>query len=487
MKNSGDRLRNKTRTRRGPTALAHQQRQLFLAVSHELADSWIVILAILLMVLTSVACNASGEKRVLTPDLTGASLVPPPLSRSPTNVSIDLETVEKQIEIAPGVQYPAWTFNGTVPGPFIRVRQGDTVQVNLKNSPNSSHTHSIDLHAVTGPGGGAAVTSVAPGEEKSFQFKATKAGLFVYHCASGVVADHIANGMYGLILVESPGRLPPVSREFYVMQGEFYATGETAAQGLQQQDLVKLLAEQPAYVMFNGHTQSLIGDRALKASVGETVRIYFGNGGPNLASSFHIIGEIFDKVYNEASIVSPPVRDVQTTLVPAGGATIVDLHLDVPGDYKLVDHSLGRLLKGALGTLHVEGSPHPELFKALGPPSTAAPSDHGAPAAATASPSAEATTIDVSMRDNFFVPTEITVKAGQPVTLTLLNDGAAPHNMRIAGIDGKYNSADDTVSEAGLILGGQQGVLHWQAPEPGRYPFQCDIHPPGMSGTIIVE
>jgi len=354
--------------------------------------------------------------------------------------------------------------------------------------------HSIDLHAVTGPGGGAGLTAVAPGEEKAFRFKALTPGLYVYHCASGVVADHIANGMYGLILVEPPSGLPLVDREYYVMQGEFYTTGDTGEKGLQQQDMVKLLHEEPTYVVFNGNSKSLVGDGALQARVGETVRLYFGNAGPNLVSSFHVIGEIFDRVYDQASIESSPLEGVQTTLVPAGGATIVEFQVDVPGDYKLVDHSLSRLAKGALGTLHVEGRQNPDVF---GPTEESAGSDSSQPAqdhtfptepAATPVASSGATTIEVAMRDNLFETKEIAVQAGQKVIFNLANDGAVPHNMRIAGPDGKYNTADDTVSSPDIVLGGQTATLEWQAASSaGSIPFQCDIHPGVMAGTITVR
>jgi nitrite reductase (NO-forming) len=356
--------------------------------------------------------------------------------------------------------------------------------------------HSIDLHAVTGPGGGATLTSVAPGEEKAFRFKALTPGLYVYHCASGVVADHIANGMYGLILVEPPSGLPSVDHEYYVMQGEFYTTGDTGEKGLQQQDMVRLLNEETQYVVFNGSSQSLSGDGALQASVGETVRIYFGNAGPNLVSSFHVIGEIFDRVYDQAALESSPLEGVQTTVVPAGGAAIVEFGLDVPGDYKLVDHSLGRLLKGAVGTLHVEGRQNPDVFGPAeeSPASVTSQStpqgDHTFPTelTATPTPTAEGATVEVSMRDNLFEPKEITVEAGQKVTFDLANGGALPHNMRIAGPDGKYNTGDDTVSSPDVVLGNQKGTLEWLgAAQAGSIPFQCDIHPGVMSGTITIR
>jgi len=301
--------------------------------------------------------------------LTSAPAVPPPVDR-PGNarVIVSLETTEVKGVLADGVHYTFWTFGGTVPGPFVRVRVGDVVQIRLKNSAKSAHPHSIDLHAVTGPGGGAAVTQLGPGQEGAFEFKALNPGLYVYHCATPSVPEHIANGMYGLILVEPEKGLPRVDREYYVMQGEFYTKGKTLAPGLQPLDAAKLTAERPEYVVFNGKMGALTGDGAVRANVGETVRLFVGNGGPNLISSFHVIGEIFDAVYPEAAMGEAPRRNVQTTLVPAGGAAIVEMKVQTPGRFLLVDHSIVRAMeKGALGVLEVAGAEQPGIFKTLVP------------------------------------------------------------------------------------------------------------------------
>jgi nitrite reductase (NO-forming) len=255
-----------------------------------------------------------------------------------------------------------------VPGPFVRVRVGDLVELRLSNHHGSRNPHSIDLHAVTGPGGGAAVTQLGPGQAGAFEWKAMNPGLFVYHCATPSVPAHIANGMYGLILVEPEKGLPRVDREYYVMQGEFYTKGKTLAPGLQALDAAKLTSERPEYVVFNGRMGALMDDGTLKAKVGETVRLFVGNGGPNLISSFHVIGEIFDTVYTEAAMGGTPARNVQTTLVPAGGAAIVEMTVQVPGRFLLVDHSIVRAMeKGALGALEVAGAERPEVFRVLTP------------------------------------------------------------------------------------------------------------------------
>jgi nitrite reductase (NO-forming) len=283
--------------------------------------------------------------------------------REPQHVQVALEAIEAEGQLADGATYTYWTFGGTVPGPFVRVRVGDTVELKLKNLSSSTTGHSIDLHAVTGPGGGAVATQVAPGEEKSFTFKALNPGLYVYHCATPMVAHHISNGMYGLILVEPEEGLAPVDREFYVMQGEIYTSQPHGTKGHLDTSIDKMLSEEAEYFVMNGAVGALTEEHPLKANVGETVRIFYGVGGPNFTSSFHVIGEIFDRVYNQASLTSTPLTDVQTTLVPAGGATMVEFKAEVPGRYILVDHALSRAERGLAGYLIVEGQENPEVFQ----------------------------------------------------------------------------------------------------------------------------
>lgn len=289
--------------------------------------------------------------------------VPAPLERSHAmRVVVNLDVVEKTMEIADGTEYRFWTFGGSVPGELIRVREGDLVEFHLRNEAGNELAHNIDMHAVTGPGGGAVATITAPGQESSMTFRALKPGLYVYHCAMpGMVGTHIANGMYGMVLVEPEGGLTPVDHEFYIMQGDFYTTGPKGAPGLQGFDFRKAVAETPDYVLFNGRVGSLLGDNALHVKKGETVRLFVGNGGPNLVSSFHIIGEIMDNVYAEGG--SEVSHHVQTTLIPAGGAAIIELRFDEPGTYHMVDHSIFRATqKGAFGDIVVEGDSDGTLF-----------------------------------------------------------------------------------------------------------------------------
>jgi nitrite reductase (NO-forming) len=294
--------------------------------------------------------------------LTSPPNVPPPTKRNyPAKVIVELEVKEVDMEIAEGSTYTFWTFGGTVPGSFVRVRQGDTVEFHLKNHPDSKMPHNIDLHGVTGPGGGAASSFTAPGHQSQFTFKALNQGIYVYHCATAPVGMHVANGMYGLILVEPPEGLSPVDHEYYVMQGDFYTVGKYREKGHQAFDMQKAIDENATYVLFNGSESALTGPRALKADVGQHIRLFVGNGGPNLISSFHVIGEIFDRVQQEGG--THPQENVQTTLIPAGGAAIVEFHTEVPGNYILVDHSIFRAFnKGALALLEVKGDPRPDIY-----------------------------------------------------------------------------------------------------------------------------
>ena len=305
------------------------------------------------------AAKATTVKTIARP----ATAVATPITRtSPTTVRVDLQTQEVVAEVAPGQTYTYWTFNGAVPGPMLRVRVGDTVELHLKNATGSAWPHSIDLHAVNGPGGGATATQTGPGQETTVTWKALNPGVFIYHCASAPIPMHIANGMYGMIVVEPEGGLPAVDREFYVMQAELYTNGANGVAGQHDFNQAKMDNESPDYVVFNGKVGSLTGDNAMTAKVGETVRIFFGVGG-FLPSSLHLIGEIFDRVYPEGAVGSTANRNVQTTLVPAGGATVVEFHVDVPGSYTLVDHALPRALdKGAAAQIVVTGNHDTSIY-----------------------------------------------------------------------------------------------------------------------------
>lgn len=345
---------------------------------------------------------ALPAKQVTTQDISRRAddLLPPITRKENQKVVVELETKEVVAELAPGITYEYWTYNGTVPGPFIRVKEGDAVEIRLRHihddhaaakqghsfaidpfpinaayaNGTDSHgvnehekaghaKHSVDLHAVEGPGGGAVLTQTAAGETNAFQFKATRPGLYVYHCASPHIPTHVANGMYGMILVEPKAGLAKVDHEYYIMQGELYTTGKFGEKGHLKFDLEKLQAEHPEYFVFNGRVGALAGKGALQSKVGETIRIFFGVG-PHIAANFHVIGGILDTLYPEGDIISPPHRNVQTTIVPPGGAMMTEFKLEVPGKYLLVDHSLSRAIdKGALGEIIVTGPEQPEIFR----------------------------------------------------------------------------------------------------------------------------
>lgn len=297
-------------------------------------------------------------------ELTAAPNVPKSIADrydAPQKVIVNIESTERIMRLDNGAEYTYWTFNDIVPGPMIRVQEGDEVEIHFANHPDSKVPHNIDFHAVTGPGGGADASMTPAGRKTVFNFRALHPGLYIYHCAAPPVPLHIANGMYGLILVEPRGGLRPVDKEFYIVQSEFYTNREHGDKGLHEFDMDKALAENPNYVLFNGTAGALTRENVLRAEVGDTVRMFVGNAGPNLTSSFHVIGEVFDNVYIEGGTAVN--HNVQTTTIPAGGATIIEFTVDVPGVYNIVDHAIFRAFnKGALGQLVVSGKENPTVF-----------------------------------------------------------------------------------------------------------------------------
>jgi nitrite reductase (NO-forming) len=410
-------------------------------------------------------------------------------TRGPTTVRLELETVELEGQLADGTTYTYWTFGGTVPGPTLRVREGDSVEVTLTNAPDSTQPHSIDLHAVNGPGGGAGATQTAPGETTSFTFRAMNPGVYVYHCATPHIPSHVANGMYGLIVAEPEGGLEPVDREFAVVQGEVYSVEERGTPGLATYDAAAMMAERPTHVVFNGAPAALTGDRALTAEAGDRVRVFVGNGGPNLTSSFHVIGEVFDRVGVEGgSLVN---TDVQTTLVPAGGATWVEFTVDVPGDYLLVDHALTRALDGgAVAVLRVTGPDDPSVF--AGGPAGEAMGGHGEDGhamgedgeTAVTPPVGGGTVVEVSMTEfAFAAPTS--VPAGT-VTLRISNAGVAPHELALSPAGAGHAGH---LAETGDVAAGATAELTVDLP-PGTYELACHIpghYEAGMHAVLRVE
>lgn len=307
---------------------------------------------------------------------TTAPHVPPAITRDyPALVEVPLVTTTKLSQLTSQYKYEQWTFNGTVPGPFIRARVGDVVELTLTNKDETGNPHNIDCHAFTGPGGGAAVTTAEENETKTARFRMLHPGLYLYHCAAAPVPVHVANGMYGLMYVQpEEGGLPPVDKEYFVMQSEWYHEPPEIDDDGRRSDIVEFsypngLREEPQVVTFNGRESAMTRDSPLKAKVGETIRIFFGNAGPNLTSSFHVIGTHFMKAYRDGDVLSPPAQSVSTLTVPPGGSTIVDMNLVVPGTYTLVDHAIFRLDSGGVGFLNVSGPQNPGVYASAEPPS----------------------------------------------------------------------------------------------------------------------
>ena len=459
------------------------------------------------LVLVPKARLASEEARwSFAPD------VPVPIGRREQRREVVHWTIrEAQSEIAPGVIYDdTWGFEGHVPGPLLRVRVGDLVEVHLRNALNSMRTHNIDFHFVMGPGGGASALSVAPGEEAVLEARATAPGFYMFHCATPDIPMHIANGMYGFVLVEPEEGLPQVGKELYVVQSEIYTNDDKP--GHKNFDMGRADKSDPQYVVFNGAVGALLKDRAPIAAQNETVRIYVGNAGPNLISSFHVIGQIFDKVYREGDLLSPPARSLQTTLIPAGGSAVVEFKPPVAGSFLLVDHAIFRLHHGAVGSLNVQGQENAEIFEPKtprnmapmsedahlghgshdGPPMTAsnnaaAPNTFdprtlfAQPAPAAEAQPANGVTVKMLPGSGIwkpgpmqtFGPKTVTIKAGQSVTFQNTDVGMA-HS--VFGEKGEFASPMLTPGATFTKRFDQKGIVH----------FQCAPHP-WMKGTIIVK
>jgi nitrite reductase (NO-forming) len=446
-----------------------------------------------------LALAPEGEVNVaVAPD------VPPAADRTEqaiVEVSFDIVEGIQAIDPATGVEYETWGYRigGTdvvtgTPGPIVRARVGDVLRFTITNLAGNTHPHNVDFHAVTGQGGGAADTTVAPGETVAIEARLLYPGIFMYHCAFGDVPLHIAQGMYGGILVDPAEPLPEVEHELYMVQSEYYTTGDEA--GTVETDRSAVTDEHPEFVVFNGAVGSLTGDNAPRMQVGETMRIYFVNAGLNLDSNFHPIGSHWDAVYPEGATLNAPIRGSQTTLVPAGGGVVVDLIAQVPQTVVLVDHALARAFdKGAIGQIVIEGDENPEIFEALGatePGATPAPAPSGS---AAPSPSSGATgpTETVSIlagsgdfqedgAPDEFAETEslpdysvnvLTIKVGTTVTWT--NDD--PEMLHtVTDVDGAFDS--------GFLDPDQSFSFTFDT--PGEFEYFCLPHP-WMRAMVVVE
>ncbi|MBT8249123.1 MAG: multicopper oxidase domain-containing protein [Acidimicrobiia bacterium] len=419
--------------------------------------------------------------------------MPPPSGRNAQAIiEVNFEVVEGVVTIDPetGTEYETWGYKidgdsnvvaGT-PGPVIRGRVGDVFRFTLTNPVGNTHPHNVDFHAVTGQGGGAADTVVAPGETKTIEGRLLYPGFFMYHCAYGDVPLHISHGMYGGILVDPADPLPEVEHEFYMVQSEYYTDG--TGPGLVGTDRQAITDENPSHVVFNGAVGALAGDNALKMAVGETARIYFVNAGLNLDSNFHPIGSHWDAVYQEAALINQPLRGSQTTLVPAGGGTVVELIGQVPQTVVLVDHALARTFdKGALGLIVIEGDANPEIFSAgLPEPEVGAepePAPAAGPTVSILPGSGDLQPMDSP--DEFsanesapdYSENVLRVKVGTTVTWTQ-DDTAMIHT--VTSVDGIFDS--------GFMNPGD--TWSYTFDEPGEFEYLCTPHP-WMRAKVIVE
>lgn len=449
----------------------------------------ISVLSVTLPVLT---VSADGTQPAYAPNRSKSPTDIPSATSPADRVVVKLVTQEKLGQLADGVTYDYWTFNGTVPGPFIRLRLNQTVEMHILNLPNSTMTHSIDSHAILGTGGGSVYSQTPPGQESVFQFKALRVGLFMYHCATPDIPTHIANGMYGMILVEPPGGLPKVDREFYIAQGEFYTQGPFGQKGFQAFSFQKADSETPDYVVFNGRVGSLTGSRALQVKVGESVRIFFLNAGPNLDSSLHIIGGMLDRVYIEGSIVSPPLLNIQTTLVPAGGSVMVEFTAEVPAKLTIVDHSLFRIHRGALGIINVVGAPNPAVFSSI----MNATITENMTMSMTATESSSntsgtgASNNTVLILNYAYVPADLTVPIG--TTVTWINQDSVGHTVtegdpnspKQAKLRAFDSSGEAVTGKVALIGAGESWSYTFTT--PGTYEYYCIVHP-YMVGHMTVS
>ncbi len=294
--------------------------------------------------------------------------IPDPVDwNEPRTHDVTIQTQKVTAEIEPGVTFDYMTFEGQVPGPMLRVRRGDTVNLTF-DVPEDMNVamHNMDFHAVYGPGGGADATTIAPDDDPTqIQFRAEYPGVFIYHCAVPAMDMHISSGMFGSILVEPEEGLPEVDNEFYLGQHEIYTTGEVGQQGHHGFDHDAMKREEPTYVVFNGQAYGFTEDAAgpMTANTGETARVYFANGGPNLLSSWHPIGNVWSNLYRSGDLLSEPANNVETTPVPPGTTTAGEMEFPVPGPVKIVDHALSRVVhRGALGIIDVDGPENPDIY-----------------------------------------------------------------------------------------------------------------------------
>jgi len=306
------------------------------------------LLVLAAFALIAAGCGNTDTDKAITTETTpviqkiNQPPVEPIVERKENAVSIEMTAQITDIEISRGVFYNAWTFNGTVPGPVLRVNEGDTLNFTLKNL-DPSIPHSMDFHAVhTAPS--KKFIDVMPNKQGTFTYPANTPGVFMYHCGTKPVLSHIANGMYGIIIVEPANGYPTdhdIDREYTLVQSEWY----------KENDFESFLNNEPSYVVFNGDDFTLT-EKPFLAKVGDKVRFYVNNAGPNEVSSLHIVGTVMDRVYLDGNPKNV-LYGLQTLMLPASGGAVVEVTVTEEGYYPIVTHQFNHASKGAVAILRV--------------------------------------------------------------------------------------------------------------------------------------
>jgi nitrite reductase (NO-forming) len=424
-----------------------------------------------------------------------------------TVVNVNLTAYETTQEIAPGVPYHVWTFNGTAPGPVIRVHLGDTVHFTLTNASTIGMQHSIDFHAAMTPWD-KNYQPVDPGKTKTFDWVAMYPGAFLYHCGVPPVLQHISNGMYGAIIVE-PANLPK-EREFVLVNSEFYP-GDKPVHGVYEGDYDKMLSGHPTYVVWNGKADQY-KDAPLVVKPNERFRLWVVDAGPTLTSAFHIIGTMMDVTYVDGNPANP-LYGLQTWNIPPGGGAMFEVQIPDAGLYPFVTHSFAYTGLGAVGLIKVDPnapappSSYPMMADPFSAGVTPAPepnptaassggggmgnmpgiggstsSGGGSTSGATCQP--HGTNLSISAQNVAFSTDCLAAPAGKAFTITFDNkDAGVPHNISIY----TDSSASTALFTGDLVSGPAKTTYKVPALDPGTYYFRCDVHPTTMNGTFVVK
>jgi len=456
-----------------------------------------VFLAAVLIIVGIVAVSP-GEGSTASGTSTGDFRVDGPNGNV---VEVDLVARETTQEIAPDVNYQVWTFNGTAPGPVIRVQLGDTVRFTLTNDSSIGMQHSIDFHAALTPWD-KNYQPVDPGETLTFDWVAMYPGVFMYHCGVDPVLQHIGNGMYGAIIVETDAL--PAEREFVLVASEFYP-GAKPIDGVFVGDLDRMKAVEPEYVVFDGLANRYL-ESPLQVRPDEPFRIWVVNAGPTLTNAFHVIGTLFPHVYPSGNPTSP-MNGLQTWNIPPGDGAMFELQIPEEGVYPFVTHAFAYTGLGSVGAIQVsdDAPPKPESYPTFADPFSAGvlpiddagltPEPSPEPSAApsvepTTEPSTEpaacepdGTTIDVMAMESVFDADCLAAPAGKPFEIVFDNmDAGIPHNVAIYTDEGA-----GTPLFVGEVFNGPD-VVTYDVPalDAGTYFFRCDVHPTTMTGTFVV-